>query len=145
MSPNSSQHTLVLFFYQKVGPSPVAHRLYAPSPCCTQMNPGVHIIALVLFRFVCKLTLSKILTIVVRNDCTHIGSFPDIRPSSAYNHMLCSPRRQPETVLILLGSTDLLKGRPDYCIHYDIKQCRGNRVFLRQPSPRAEGSTKLIP
>ena len=47
--------------------------------------------------------------------------------SPCYSSVICIeayvvfPRRPPETVLILLGSIDLLKGRPDYCIDYDIK------------------------
>ena len=63
VSPRSEQCTLVLFISRKIGPSPVAYRLYTLAPCCSQMNPGVHITALVLFRFVFKPTLSNMLTI----------------------------------------------------------------------------------
>ena len=55
------------------------------------------------------------------------------------------PRRPPETVLSLLGSTDILKYLPDYCIHYDIKHCWLNWVSLHKPSPLAEGSPIVIP
>ena len=55
------------------------------------------------------------------------------------------PHRPPKTMLILLGSTDLLKGSPDYCIHYDIKQFQVYRVSLNHLSPRAEGSPVILP
>ena len=55
------------------------------------------------------------------------------------------PRQPPETVLSLLGYTDILEGLPKYCIHYDIKQCWGNWVSLRHPYPCDEGSPILLP
>ena len=81
-----------------------------------------------------------------RQRCLHLD-----RISSCYLSVICIeayvvfPCQPPKTVLSLLGSTDLLKGCPDYCIHYDVKQCRGNRVSLRHPSPRAEGSPIVLP
>ena len=82
--------------------------------------------------------------------CCQRCLLPD-RISPFYSSVVCIeayvvfPFRTTETVLSLLGSTDLLKGRPDYCIHYDNKQCWGNRVSLSQPSPCAEGSPILLP
>ena len=81
--PQSLQLTLVLLLYQKVGPYPVALRLHSSTTCWTQMNPGVHIIALVFLRFVCTPTLSKILTMAANTVCTHIGLCPTICPSFA--------------------------------------------------------------
>ena len=75
---------------------------------------------------------------------------PD-RNLSCYLSVICVegdfmfPRRPPKTVMILLGSTDLLKGRPDYCIHYDVKICRGYRLSLRHPSAHAEGLPVVLP
>ena len=60
----TSQHSLVLFLNRKFGPSPVDLRLYALDPCCPHMSPGVHIISLVLSRFVCNLILSKFLPLL---------------------------------------------------------------------------------
>ena len=52
-------------FSRKVGPSPVARHFYTSAPYCPHMNPSVHIIALVLFRFVCKPTLQFTLCVCV--------------------------------------------------------------------------------
>ena len=69
--------------------------LYASAPSCPHMNPGLHITPLVLFRLVWNPTLSDILTIVVSAACTNIRYRPNIRPSSAYKHMLCFPADHP--------------------------------------------------
>ena len=70
---------------------------------------------------------------------------------SCYPSVICVeadvvfPCQPPETVLSLLESTYLLKGCPDYSIHYDIKQCQGYRVSLCHPYQRAEGSPVVLP
>ena len=75
---------------------------------------------------------------------------PD-RVSPCYLPIICVKlyvvlsRRPSKPMLSLLGSTYLLKGRPDHCIHYNIKRCRGDRVSLCQPPPRAEGTSIIIP
>ena len=60
----------------------------------------------------------------------------------AYVLFPCQP---PKIVLSLLRSTDLRNGRPVYCIHYDIKQCRGYRVSLPHPYTPAEWSPVVLP
>ena len=49
--PHSAQLSMFLFLSLKLSPSPVTLLLYTSVPCWTQMNPGVHTIALVLTRF----------------------------------------------------------------------------------------------
>ena len=72
--------------------------------------------------------------------CMH----PD-RISPCYPSVICIeacvvfPRRPPKTVLSLLGSTDLLKGCPDYCIHYIIYSV----CMCVNWSPEAKSVTKL--
>ena len=77
--PHSAQLTLVLFRFLNVAPTPVALLLYSVYPCCTQTNPDVHTIALVLPRFASK----KLLTMAVRVVCTQIGFLPAIPTSCA--------------------------------------------------------------
>ena len=57
--------------------------LYADTPSYFHMNPGVNVIALILPRFICSLTHSKILTTSVSVICTHMELWPDMRPSSS--------------------------------------------------------------
>ena len=71
--PYSSQLILVLLFYPKVSPSPIALLLYENVSCWPQINPRVHTIALVLPRFVWRSTLLNILTISVRVVCTNFA------------------------------------------------------------------------
>ena len=131
--------------FPKGGYPPVDICLYVLTPYCPQMNPGIHIISLVLLRFVCRPILLKIFH-HVRQCFLH----PD-RISPYYPSVICIKsdvvfsRRPSETMLSLLGSTDLPKGRPDYYIHYDIKQFRVYWVYLCQPSPRDEGAPVVLP
>ena len=50
-----------------------------------------------------------------------------------------------EPMLSLLGFTDLLEVRTDHCINYDIKNHWGYRVLLCHSSPRAEGTSIILP
>ena len=82
--------------------------------------------------------------------CCQRWLHPD-RISTCYPSVICVeadvvfPRRQPKIMLRLLGSTDLLKGRLDYCTHSDNKQCQGYQVYLYHPSPRAERAPVVLP
>ena len=47
--------------------------------------------------------------------------------------------RPYEPMLSFLGSTDFLKGLPDHCIHYDIKNCRDTGSPCVTPLPVLKG------
>ena len=131
--------------FPKGGYPPVDICLYVLTPYCPQMNPGIHIISLVLLRFVYRPILLKIFH-HVRQCFLH----PD-RISPYYPSVICVKsdvvfsRRPSETMLSLLGSTDLLEVRPDHCIHYDIKNRRGYWVPLCHSSTYAEGMSTIFP
>ena len=61
--------------------------------------------------------------------------FPCYSPIICIKSDVVLSYRPSEPMLILMGSTDLLKGRPDHCIHYDIKKSEipGLPVSLLSP------------
>ena len=81
-----------------------------------------------------------------RQCCLHLDRILPCYTSVIYlKSYAVFSRRPSEPMLSLLGSTDLLEGRPDHCIHYDIKNRQGYRFSLCHSSLRSEGTSIILP
>ena len=118
-----SLHIILVFFCSlNVDPSHVDLHLYGNTPCCPQINTGVHTIDLVLPRFVYSHTLSKVLTTTARVVFTH-GFAASYAGVFCIEHYVVIYRHQYQPMLIFLRPTDFQKHFPYHYVQKNVEYC----------------------